>query len=275
MGHLDHAAFGWLTPVLSYVMACIGAALGLRCTVRALGATGRSRRNWLVTAASAIGTGIWTMHFVAMLGFSVRGTDIRYDVPLTILSLVVAMAVVSTGPVLIFYPFVQRYFVSGITIGVDMKYQSTSQLGAVTDPLYASDEVTWKTSSAAIATVDATGLVTFKKPGIVTITATTTDGSKIVGTDTKGVDDRVRFHHDDSVLLRYYNAPSSRGISKLAVSINNHVGFEGGGVGLPGPVVMLRLRKGEARVRRGWDVLRRYGVRFPLVLLRKLGVRLK
>lgn len=81
MGHLDHAALGWLTPTLSYVMACIGAALGLRCTMRALGATGRSRRNWLITAASAIGTGIWTMHFVAMLGFSVSGTDIRYDVP--------------------------------------------------------------------------------------------------------------------------------------------------------------------------------------------------
>jgi NO-binding membrane sensor protein with MHYT domain len=97
MGHLDHAAFGWLTPVLSYVMACIGAALGLRCTVRALAATGRSRRNWLVTAASAIGTGIWTMHFVAMLGFRVSGSDIRYDVPLTILSLLVAMLVVCAG----------------------------------------------------------------------------------------------------------------------------------------------------------------------------------
>ncbi|MDQ0989375.1 MHYT domain-containing protein [Streptomyces sp. V3I7] len=97
MGHLHHATFGWLTPVLSYAMACIGAALGLRCTVRALGTTGRSRRNWLVTAASAIGTGIWTMHFVAMLGFSVTGTDIRYDVPLTILSLLVAMVVVCTG----------------------------------------------------------------------------------------------------------------------------------------------------------------------------------
>ncbi|MFG2295690.1 MHYT domain-containing protein [Streptomyces sp. NPDC048603] len=97
MGHLDHAAYGWLTPVLSYAMASLGAALGLRCTVRALAATGRSRRNWLLTAASAIGTGIWTMHFVAMLGFSVTGTEIHYNVPLTILSLLVAMAVVGAG----------------------------------------------------------------------------------------------------------------------------------------------------------------------------------
>ncbi|GGT33767.1 membrane protein [Streptomyces kurssanovii] len=97
MGHLDHAAFGLLTPALSYLMAVIGAALGLRCTVRALSATGRSRRNWLITAASAIGTGIWTMHFVAMLGFAVRGTDIRYNVPLTIVSLVVAVLVVGAG----------------------------------------------------------------------------------------------------------------------------------------------------------------------------------
>ncbi|WP_329388496.1 hypothetical protein OG625_33635 [Streptomyces sp. NBC_01351] len=97
MGHLDHAAYGWLTPALSYVMASIGAALGLRCTVRALAATGSSRRNWLLTAASAIGTGIWTMHFVAMLGFDVTGTEIHYNVPLTILSLVVAMLVVGAG----------------------------------------------------------------------------------------------------------------------------------------------------------------------------------
>ncbi|MFF3491695.1 MHYT domain-containing protein [Streptomyces sp. NPDC002795] len=97
MGHLDHAAFGWLTPVLSYAMACIGAALGLRCTVRALNTTGSARRNWLLTAASALGTGIWTMHFVAMLGFTVTGTEIRYNVPLTILSLVVAVTVVGVG----------------------------------------------------------------------------------------------------------------------------------------------------------------------------------
>ncbi|WP_329193229.1 MULTISPECIES: MHYT domain-containing protein [unclassified Streptomyces] len=97
MGHLHHAAYGWLTPALSYVMACIGAALGLRCTVRALAATGSTRRNWLLTAASAIAAGIWTMHFVAMLGFEVTGTDIHYDVPLTVLSLLVAVLVVGAG----------------------------------------------------------------------------------------------------------------------------------------------------------------------------------
>ncbi|OEJ23775.1 hypothetical protein AR457_03955 [Streptomyces agglomeratus] len=97
MGHLDHATFGWLTPVLSYAMAVIGAALALRCTVRALDASGRSRRNWLITGASAIGTGIWTMHFVAMLGFGVTGTEIHYNVPLTVLSLLVAMLVVGAG----------------------------------------------------------------------------------------------------------------------------------------------------------------------------------
>ncbi|MEU2075330.1 MHYT domain-containing protein [Streptomyces sp. NPDC013489] len=120
MGHLDHATFGWLTPALSYAMACVGAALGLRCTVRALDATGRSRRNWLLTAASAIGTGIWTMHFVAMLGFGVTGTDIRYDVPLTILSLVVAMAVVGVGVFAVGYgrDRVRSLLIGGLTTGV-------------------------------------------------------------------------------------------------------------------------------------------------------------
>ncbi|MET7740241.1 MHYT domain-containing protein [Streptomyces sp. NPDC005385] len=120
MGHLDHAAFGWLTPVLSYVMASIGAALGLRCAVRALGSTGPSRRNWLLAAASAIGTGIWTMHFVAMLGFGVTGTEIRYNVPLTVLSLLVAMAFVSVGLFAVGYGRDRHraFVIGGLTTGL-------------------------------------------------------------------------------------------------------------------------------------------------------------
>jgi NO-binding membrane sensor protein with MHYT domain len=97
MGSMTELGFGWITPVLSYLMACVGGALGLRCMVRALNATGRSRRNWLISSAMAIGTGIWTMHFVAMLGFGVTGTEVRYNVPLTVLSLVVAVLVVGIG----------------------------------------------------------------------------------------------------------------------------------------------------------------------------------
>ncbi|MFE0203628.1 MHYT domain-containing protein [Streptomyces sp. NPDC058985] len=120
MGHLDHAALGWLTPVLSYAMACTGAALGLRCTVRALATTGRSRRNWLLTAASAIGTGIWTMHFVAMLGFRVSGTDIRYDVALTLASLLVAMLVVCAGVFAVGYgrDRARALLLGGLTTGI-------------------------------------------------------------------------------------------------------------------------------------------------------------
>jgi hypothetical protein len=60
-----------------------------------------------------------------------------------------------------------------------------------------------------------------------------------VGSDTQGIPDRVRFHNDHSILLRYFNAPESSFISKSAISLNNHIGFESGGnkdgVDLPGP----------------------------------------
>lgn len=97
MGHMAHMSGGWVTPLLSYAMAAAGAALGLRCTVRALDSEGAVRRRWLVLASVAIGAGIWTMHFIAMLGWRVPGTALRYDAPLTLLSLLVAVAVVGAG----------------------------------------------------------------------------------------------------------------------------------------------------------------------------------
>ena len=98
MGMISETGFGWLTPVLAYLMACVGGALGLRATLRAVQAPDRrSRRNWLISAAIAMGTGIWTMHFIAMLGFTVVGSQVRYNVPLTFASLLVAIGVVGVG----------------------------------------------------------------------------------------------------------------------------------------------------------------------------------
>jgi NO-binding membrane sensor protein with MHYT domain len=91
-------SYGLLTPGLAYAMSCLGAFLGLRCTTRAIAHVGRSRAKWLILAAVSIGvTGIWVMHFIAMLGYTVPGHAIRYNVPVTILSMLIAVAVTAIG----------------------------------------------------------------------------------------------------------------------------------------------------------------------------------
>ena len=91
-------SYGLLTPALSYAMSCLGCFLGLRCTVRARETLGASRGRWLLLAALAIGIpGIWGMHFVAMLGYTIPGQTIRYSVPVTVLSMIIAVVVVSTA----------------------------------------------------------------------------------------------------------------------------------------------------------------------------------
>jgi hypothetical protein len=58
-------------------------------------------------------------------------------------------------------------------------------------------------------------------------------GNFYVGTDTQGVAENVRFHHDDSILYRYYDDPRASFISRSAFSLNSHVGFQSGGAGQP------------------------------------------
>jgi NO-binding membrane sensor protein with MHYT domain len=98
MLHVNNFANGALNPALSYVVSCVGCFLGLRCTTRARAHQGVARARWLTLAALSIGTtGIWVMHFIAMLGFAIPGESIRYNVPVTILSMVIAVVVVGTG----------------------------------------------------------------------------------------------------------------------------------------------------------------------------------
>ncbi|MEU5214739.1 MHYT domain-containing protein [Streptomyces sp. NPDC020807] len=96
-GTIDGFSYGMVTPLVGYVMACLGSALGLRCTVRSLRTERARTSGWLALGAASIGCGIWTMHFIAMLGFRVRETTISYDLPLTFLSLLVAVVVVGVG----------------------------------------------------------------------------------------------------------------------------------------------------------------------------------
>jgi len=98
MVHVNNFTYGPLTPVLGFVMSSLGCFLGLRCTTRARASHGATRVRWLLLATVSIATtGIWVMHFVAMLGFTIPGQTITYSVPVTVLSMVIAVIVVGIG----------------------------------------------------------------------------------------------------------------------------------------------------------------------------------
>ncbi|MFF7738273.1 MHYT domain-containing protein [Streptomyces sp. NPDC007984] len=95
--------YGLVTPVAAYIMAWLGSALGLRCIVRTVHHGHGRKPAWLMLGATAMGCGIWTMHFIAMVGFTIRNVNVTYDVQLTVLSLVIAIVVVSIGVFVVGY----------------------------------------------------------------------------------------------------------------------------------------------------------------------------
>src|SRR5882672_606660 len=81
---------------LSILVACLASYTALDLSAHVGPARGFARRVWLAAAALTMGGGIWSMHFVAMLAFSMP-TPMSYDIGLTILSLVVAIFVTGGG----------------------------------------------------------------------------------------------------------------------------------------------------------------------------------
>jgi NO-binding membrane sensor protein with MHYT domain len=96
---VHHFTYGAFNPVAAYLLAFAGSLLGLLCTQRARQARSRHRRTrWLIIAAFGIGgAAIWLMHFTAMLGFDVPDSPVRYDLPLTLTSMAIAVGVVGVA----------------------------------------------------------------------------------------------------------------------------------------------------------------------------------
>jgi uncharacterized protein YjdB len=79
------------------------------------------------------------------------------------------------------YVFVSGIELSALTTAIEIN--ETTQVSETITPWNANDKtVSWSTSDANIATVDATGLVTGVSAGTATITATANDGSDVKGT---------------------------------------------------------------------------------------------
>jgi NO-binding membrane sensor protein with MHYT domain len=130
--------FGLLTPILAYLMSFLGAFLGLRCTARARATTGSARRGWLLVGSVSIGiTGIWVMHFIAILGFAIPGQTIHFNVLITLASMLLAVAFVSLG--LLFVGFgnvnLRSLVLAGVVVGLGVAAMHYSGMAAIEAPM--------------------------------------------------------------------------------------------------------------------------------------------
>ena len=93
------ASYEPLLVVLSIVVACLAAYSALAVVDRVLASKQRAiQRAWLGAGAAAMGSGIWAMHFIAMLAFSLPVT-VDYEVWITVVSMI--PAVLGSGVALI------------------------------------------------------------------------------------------------------------------------------------------------------------------------------
>jgi NO-binding membrane sensor protein with MHYT domain len=119
---INHFAYGWITPALAYLLSYLGSLSGLTATARARRTSDRGRRGrWLILAAFAIGgTGIWAMHFMAMIGFTVDNSDVRFDLAITVASWLTAVVVVGIGLFIVGYGprSVPRVLAAGLFTGL-------------------------------------------------------------------------------------------------------------------------------------------------------------
>ncbi|WP_245310753.1 MHYT domain-containing protein [Bradyrhizobium valentinum] len=135
---------------LSILIAALSSYTALDLATRMRAASGSASLGWLGAAAVAMGGGIWSMHFVAMLAFSLPGVDISYDPLLTLLSLAIpilvaaaAFVVVSRRP--------NALVVSGIAMGLAISGMHYTGMSAMRMAASIHYDPVWVVLSIAIA----------------------------------------------------------------------------------------------------------------------------
>ena len=82
---------------LSILIAIAASYTALDLAGRIQAAQGWAKHVWLAAAAFAMGGSIWSMHFVAMLAFSMPGMPMDYDLTLTTISFALPILVTGVG----------------------------------------------------------------------------------------------------------------------------------------------------------------------------------
>src|SRR5580692_3399135 len=89
-GMAMHGSYDYRLVGLSVLIAVMASYAALDLAARVTAAQGRVRFAWLSGGAAAMGTGIWSMHYIGMLAFSLP-VSVFYDWPTVLLSLLAAI----------------------------------------------------------------------------------------------------------------------------------------------------------------------------------------
>ena len=158
---MHHGVHDFYLVALSIFVAIVASFTALSLAGRIRESRNRARRLWLAAAAMALGGGIWSMHFVAMLAFSMPGMPISYDLTLTLVSLALAIGFTGGGLALIDWsaPALRRTLVAGLLIGSGVAIMHYVGMAAMQMPATLSYNFGWVAISVAIAVVAATAAV--------------------------------------------------------------------------------------------------------------------
>src|SRR5260370_34985882 len=84
------SSYDYRLVALSIVIAIFASYAALDLAGRTTAARGRARLAWLIGGATAMGVGIWSMHYTGMLAFKLPGPGL-HDWPTVLLSLLSAV----------------------------------------------------------------------------------------------------------------------------------------------------------------------------------------
>jgi PAS domain S-box-containing protein len=137
--------------VLSILIAIVASYTALDLGGRIRAGAGRAQYAWLLTAAIAMGGGIWSMHFVAMLAFRLPGVPVSYHWGLTLLSLFCAMAVTGIGFLAARGREVSALLASGVFMGLGIVSMHYIGMAAMVMPARLTHTPTFVALSVIIA----------------------------------------------------------------------------------------------------------------------------
>ena len=138
---------------LSILIATAASYIALDLAGRVRASQGWASHAWLTVAAVVMGGGIWSMHFVAMLAFSMPGMQVEYDLGTTLLSLLFPIAVTGLGFLVVNRTALGRtgLIVAGLLMGAGIVAMHYTGMAAMRMDADLSYQATWAVVSVLIA----------------------------------------------------------------------------------------------------------------------------